>query len=119
METRVVIVDDSTVYITAARALLEREGMPVVGSAASAAEAVEVCGRVRPDVVLVDVGLGRESGFDVVRRLARPGGPTLILISTRAGDEVEELVGSSHAAGFVAKSDLSADEIRSLMPPGG
>ncbi|KZM77120.1 response regulator [Cellulosimicrobium sp. I38E] len=119
METTVVIVDDSTVYIAAAQALLEREGMRVVGRAGGTAEAVDLCARVQPDVVLVDVALGDESGFDVVRRLAREGGPTLVLISTRTADEVDELLDASPAAGFVTKSALSADVIRSLMPSAG
>jgi len=119
METRVVIVDDSTVYIAAARALLEGEGMAVVGSAANGAGAVDLCEWLEPDVVLVDVALADESGFDVVRRLDRPDGPVLVLISTRTEDDVGPLVAQSPAAGFVTKSALSADAIRALMPSGG
>ncbi|MGH1565170.1 response regulator [Mumia sp. DW29H23] len=116
MQIRVALVDDSPVYIAAATALLDGEGLTVVGSAADAAQAVDLCDRLTPDVVLVDIGLGDESGFDVVRRLARPGGPTLILISTRDVDEIDELLQDSPASGFVAKSAISADAIRGLMP---
>ncbi|MFI2103499.1 response regulator transcription factor [Isoptericola sp. NPDC019693] len=119
METRVVIVDDSAVYVAAAQALLEREGMRVVGSAGGGGEAVDLCDRLRPDVVLVDVALGDESGFDVVHRLARAGGPTLVLISTRSADEIDDLLDSSPAAGFVTKAAVSADAIRAIMRPGG
>jgi len=119
METTVVIVDDSTVYIAAAQALLEREGMRVVGRAGGTAEAVDLCARVRPDVVLVDVALCDESGFDVVRRLSHAGGPTLILISTRTADVVADLLVAPPAAGFVTKPALSSAVIPALMPSAG
>ena len=114
----VLIVDDNRLFLEAARALLEREGLRVVGVAATSAEALQRAEELRPQVILVDITLGGESGFDLARRLAgqRPGrGPTVILISTHAGADFADLIAQSPAAGFVPKPELSADAIRRIV----
>ena len=70
MALRSLIVDDNARFLAAARALLEREGVAVVGVASSCAEAVQLAESSSPDVALVDIDLGEESGFDVAQRLA-------------------------------------------------
>jgi DNA-binding NarL/FixJ family response regulator len=119
MELRCVIVDDDPRFIGAARVLLERDGMRVAGAAGSCAEAVERVAAVRPDVVLIDIRLGEQSGFEVARRLAGGGeGAILVMISTQAWADYADLVAASPAAGFVAKAELSADAIRRVLAPG-
>jgi CheY-like chemotaxis protein len=66
---RCLIADDSAAFVDAARGLLERQGIAVVGVASSGAEAVRRFIELRPDVILVDINLGAESGFDVVDQL--------------------------------------------------
>jgi len=70
-----------------------------------------------PDVALVDIDLGTESGFDVAQRLAglHHGGPPVVLISAESAGELAELVDASGALGFVSKTDLSGDAIRTLL----
>jgi DNA-binding NarL/FixJ family response regulator len=111
-ELRCLIVDDSPRYLEAARGLLERQGVTVVGLAMTANQAEALATRLRPDVALVDIGLGEESGFDVAKRLADT---QVILISTRDADDFAELVGASRAVGFLPKSELSAAAIRGLL----
>jgi DNA-binding NarL/FixJ family response regulator len=113
-----VIVDDNKPFLEVARALLERQGMAVVGVAANSAEALSMVrslapGR-RPDVALVDISLGEESGFDVARLIAGHVGQ-VILISSNAEDDYADLLADSPAAGFLSKTELSADAIRRLM----
>ena len=63
-------------------------------------------------MTLVDLDLGGESGFDVAEQLHRVGSPTrspVILISTHAAQDFAELIETSPAAGFMAKSDLSGE----------
>jgi len=111
-----VIVDDDEVFLGVARALLERAGVTVAGVAHSGAEAVERVQVLRPDVVLVDIRLGEESGFEVARRLAGHGhAAALIMISTHAGEDYADLIADSPAAGFVAKADLSAAAINRIL----
>jgi DNA-binding NarL/FixJ family response regulator len=104
---RCLIVDDNRPFLDAARLLLEREGVAVVGVATTSAEAVQLEEELRPDVVLVDIRLGDESGFDLARRLSG----TVILISTHAQNEYDEEIAASRAAGFVPKAQLSASAV--------
>ena len=114
----VLIVDDDRLFLEVARALLEREGLRVIGGAATSAEAVQRARELRPEVVLVDIMLGGESGFDLARRLAgqqEGGGPVVILISTHAEADFADLIAESPAAGFVPKQKLSARAIRRIV----
>src|SRR6202012_1489635 len=73
VQPRCVIVDDDNGFIDVARALLEREGVTVVGRAGTCAEAVDRATALQPDVVLIDIRLSDESGFDAARQLAAEG----------------------------------------------
>jgi DNA-binding NarL/FixJ family response regulator len=124
----VLIVDDSPLFLEAARGLLEQEGLRVVAVAATSAEALRQAEELRPEVVLVDIMLGGESGFELARRLAgrdRDGGPAVILISTLPEDDFAGPIAESPAAGFLPKRELSAHAIRRIVdgrgpgsPPG-
>lgn len=106
MPLRCLLVDDNDAFLKAATAaLLEREGMTVAGVASTIGDALPQAQALRPDVILADIGLGDESGFDLARRLAqdRQGEKaTVILISTRAEADYAELIATSPAAGFLA-----------------
>ena len=69
MALRCLIVDDNEPFLDAARTLLEREGLTIAGVASTSADALREAGSLQPDVVLVDVSLGEESGFELARRL--------------------------------------------------
>jgi DNA-binding NarL/FixJ family response regulator len=114
----VLIVDDHGSFLDAARVLLEREGVRVVGVASASAEALRHAEELRPEVVLVDINLAGESGFELARRLVerdRDGSPAVILISTHQEADFAELIAESPAAGFLPKSALSADAIRRIV----
>ena len=117
MEFRVLIVDDNGAFLYAARVLLAREGLDVVGIASTGAEALGQTRDLQPDVVLVDIELAGESGFDVARQLVErnPDGPLVILVSTFAEEDLGELVDESPAIGFLPKRSLSAQAIRGLI----
>jgi DNA-binding response OmpR family regulator len=120
MGVRCLIVDDNRDFLDAARALLEREGVTVAALASTSADALREAEMLRPEVVLVDISLGDESGVELARQLvADPAQEaTVILISTRRETEVEDLVALSPAAGFLSKSELSADAIRGFLDGG-
>jgi DNA-binding NarL/FixJ family response regulator len=116
---RCLIVDDDDAFLEAATKLLERQGLAIVGVASSSAQAIERAQELRPDVVLIDISLGRESGLELARRFCdatelKPC-PTVILISTHAEDEYADLIKETPAAGFVPKSALSAAAVLSLL----
>jgi CheY-like chemotaxis protein len=104
MTPRCLIVDDSPAFVAAARSLLERQGMTVLGAAANGADALRLAAELRPDVLLVDIDLGRESGLELARRLARSAGPApplVIVISTYAEEDFADLIADSPAIGFI------------------
>ena len=114
MSKRVVIVDDHAPFRASARRLLELEGWTVVGEAADGASAVTTVERVRPDLVLLDVALPDETGFDVAERLA--GGPAqVVLVSSRDPDDFGSRVQRSGAVGFIPKDELSGPALASLL----
>ena len=118
MPLRCVLVDDNEAFLETASLLLEREGLAIVGMASTIAGALRQVRALRPDLVLVDIGLGNESGFDLARLLAQDGeidGAEVILISTGAEADYRELIDDSPAAGFLAKSELSVRGISRLL----
>jgi two-component system nitrate/nitrite response regulator NarL len=118
MPPRCLLVDDSQAFQQAARVLLEREGLTVVGVASTIAGALRQARALRPDLILVDIGLGDESGFDLARLLAQDpqaAAADVIFISTAAEADYRDLIEDSPAAGFLAKSDLSARAISQIL----
>jgi DNA-binding NarL/FixJ family response regulator len=107
VQVRCLIVDDNQPFLDAARLLLEREGVAVVGVATTGAEALRLEEEFRPDVVLVDIRLGDESGFDLARWLSG----TVILISSNEQSDYAEEIAASPAAGFISKAQLSASAV--------
>lgn len=110
------LVDDSDGFLATARRVLEREGLQVVGTAANGDEARRKAIELSPDVALVDIDLGSESGFDVVRQLAGGSGALdVVLISSHSPDDFADLIAASPAVGFVSKSRLSARAIERAL----
>jgi DNA-binding NarL/FixJ family response regulator len=117
MTVRSVLVDDNSRFLAAARELLEREGIDVVGVASNIDDATRAVAALRPDVCLVDIDLGEESGFDLARRLAARAdhSPRVVLISAYPERDFADMIADSPAIGFVAKPDISAARVRALL----
>jgi len=115
---RCVIVDDNESFLEAARAFLERDGLAIAGVASNSSEALRQVEMLQPQVVLVDVSLGEENGLDLARRLLEGDlgcRAVVILISTRAEEDLVDLIAESPAAGFLQKEELSASAIRRIV----
>jgi DNA-binding NarL/FixJ family response regulator len=113
---RCLIVDDNAGYLTEACDLLQRQGMSIVGVASTAGHALAIAASDRPDVALVDVDLGAESGLDVARALALSDEPVpVILISAYAETDLRDLLDDSPAVGFLPKAVLSRAAIDGLL----
>lgn len=117
MTLRSLLVDDNSRFLSAARELLEREGLEVVGVASTAAEATRLVGDLDPDVCLVDIDLGNESGFELARQLAAEDNrsPHVILISAYPERDFTDMIADSPAIGFLSKPELSAERIRAIF----
>src|SRR3954470_14937783 len=115
MALRCLLVDDSTHFLEAASRLLEGQGLPVLGTASTSAEALAMVRELEPDVTIVDVELKGESGFDLVWQLAATSDretPNTVLASRCSESDLAELVGVTPVLGFISKSELSADAVR-------
>lgn len=115
--TTLLIVDDHQEFRREARALLEAEGLSVVGEAADGRSALDETAALEPDVVLLDIGLPDLDGFEIASRLARrEPAPGIVLISSRDARTYAGRIATSPVAGFLRKDDLSAAAIEALVP---
>ena len=116
VQLRCVIVDDDESFLDVVRPWLEQGGVIVAGVADSRIAAVQRVAALRPDIVLLDIRLGGESGFDVARDLAASGhAGRLIMISSHAEADYADLIAEAPVAGFLPKTELSAVAIRRLL----
>jgi DNA-binding NarL/FixJ family response regulator len=101
---RVLVVDDHDVVQWGFRLLLERQ--PWVErclAASSGAEAVQVCRKVQPEVALVDMLLGTESGAEVCEEIHQVSPGTRVLLISGAGIISPNVARTAGAAGFISK----------------
>jgi two-component system, NarL family, response regulator EvgA len=113
----VLIVDDHPVCLRAARALLEDEGYEVVAAAASGRDALAAANRLRPGIVVLDVGLPDMDGVEVARQLTAHGAPTapaVVLTSSRDPSDLGEVAEDCGARGLIPKDQLSGTAIAAL-----
>jgi two-component system, NarL family, nitrate/nitrite response regulator NarL len=110
------IVDDSEEFVASASRLLGSQGVDVVASAFSSAEALELIEALRPDVALVDVELGEEDGIELSHELAaRAPSTRIVMISSYDDDTLADLIARSPAVGFLSKRELGAAAIERLL----
>jgi CheY-like chemotaxis protein len=113
--TTLLIVDDHASFRRVARAALAGR-FTVVGEAADGAEGVARALELRPDVVLVDIGLPGLDGFAVAVALAaQDDPPQVVLTSSRDRRDLEPLIRESPVRGFIAKERLSDESLGELL----
>ncbi|GII76984.1 DNA-binding response regulator [Sphaerisporangium rufum] len=115
---RVVLADDQPLIRAGFRALLDCEDdIEVVGEAGNGGEAVELCGRLRPRVALLDVRMPLVDGIDATRRIgADPalGGVRVVILTNYALDEYVFAALRAGAAGFLLKDIEPVELLRSV-----
>ena len=117
MACTVLIVDDHPGYRAAARTVLEADGFEVVGETATGLEAVAEAARLRPHIVLLDIGLPDIDGVEVAHRITAAADgkvPAVVLVSSRDGTGCETVFANCGARGFIPKAELSGDAITAL-----
>ena len=116
VERTILIVDDHAAFRRSARALLQAEGLDVVGEASNGASALAEAERLSPAIVLLDIRLPDADGFEVAAALsARPSPPQVILISSRDASEYGDRMKNGDSLGFIVKSRLSGAAIAALL----
>ena len=117
MASRVLVVDDHASYRSIVRRILVADGFTVVGEASGGIEAIRASGDLCPDLVLLDVQLPDMDGFEVARSLARQiGPPVVVLVSSRSRADYGSRIEECGARGFIAKSALTGEAVRRLLP---
>jgi DNA-binding NarL/FixJ family response regulator len=110
VQMRLVLIEDHQALREGLELLLGREGCEVVGTAGTAAEGLELIERLEPDVSLVDIRLGEESGIDLTRRLLATDAERRVVLYTGSSD-VELLVSGldSGARGYALKEGTPSE----------
>lgn len=114
-QLRVLVVDDHDVVQWGFRLLLERQSWVERCLAASSGEgAVEICRRVRPEVALVDMLLGSESGAEVCEEIRKASPATRVLLISGAGVISPNVARSAGASGFISKDWSAVDVVKAV-----
>jgi DNA-binding NarL/FixJ family response regulator len=105
MTIRIVLADDHALMRTAFRAILQADGLDVVGEAGDGDEAITIAVRERPDVVLMDIRMPGRDGLDATAELAvRAPGVRVLVLTTFDEDAYLDTALRSGAAGFLLKN---------------
>jgi DNA-binding NarL/FixJ family response regulator len=116
MPCSVLIVDDHPGFRARAQALLVAAGYQVVGEAPDGKAGVTMAHDLSPEVMLLDVQLPDITGFEVARQVrSQPDPPAIVLISSRDASDYGSRIGRSGALGFISKSDLSVQTLRTVL----
>ena len=119
--TRVLIVDDHAIVREGLRALLDHsDSLEIVGEAADGTEALELAGRLRPDVVLMDLKMPGLPAADAIRAIRAQYPATQVLVLTSYAEDVQvEAVLRAGALGYVLKNIVAADLVRAIATVAG
>jgi DNA-binding NarL/FixJ family response regulator len=116
---KVMVVDDHDVVQWGFRLLLGEQAWVARCLAASTGdEAIELAARLRPDVALVDLFLGEESGAELCQEIRKVAPATRILLISGAGWISPEAARAAGASGFVSKDWSAADVARAVRMVG-
>lgn len=113
---RVLLVDDHEIVRVGLRSVLgQKHGIAVVGESASVAEAVALAGKLKPDVILMDIRLPDGSGVDACREiLAAHQGIQVIFLTSYADDDSVLAAVVAGARGYVLKEIDSTSLVRAI-----
>ena len=118
---RVLVVDDHPIVRQGLRSFLSsREGIEVVGEAGTAEDAVDAAGRLRPDVVLLDLVMPGGGSVEAIGRIrALPSSPRVVVLTSFAGDDQVVPAVRAGASGYLLKDVAPADVEAAVRTVGG
>ncbi len=112
---RVLLADDHALFRDGVASLLGAWGHEVVGQASDGTSAVELAMRLRPDLVLMDVGMPGGGGMEATRRIAAAA-PDVAIVMLTASEDVDDLFAAikAGARGYLLKN-LESVELRGML----
>ena len=112
---KVLVVDDHDVVHWGFRLLLDRQGwVERCDGASGLAEAVEFAANLRPDVALIDLMLGTDSGAEACSEIRAVSPQTRVLLISGAGRISPSVARSAGASGFISKDWGAADVVKAV-----
>jgi two-component system, NarL family, response regulator NreC len=114
---RVLLADDHIVMRAGLRALLDRQSnLEVVGECENGREAVELAGSLRPDVVVMDVGMPGLNGIEATKTIVdRHSSPAVVILSMHADESYVMRALKAGARGYLLKDSAAADLIGAIQ----
>ena len=112
---KVLLIDDYQPFIGVLRSLLPEQRFLVVGEASDGLKAVEKAVTLRPDLVLLDIGLPKLNGIEVTRAVKKrvPDAAVLVL-SQDSSAEISAEALAAGALGYVHKPRVQRDLLKSI-----
>ena len=97
------------------KTLLEQEGIRVIGEASDGHAAVKICGALKPDVAILDLGMPLLNGIDAAQEIRNQSPETKIILLTMYGEQSSVLAGlRAGIAGYVLKSSAASNLVEAL-----
>ena len=113
---RILLADDHPIFLLGVRSLLgSHQGWEVCGEAADGRDAVEKCRQLKPDLVVLDIGMPRLNGIDAARQILRSNPKQRILVLTDIDSEqvIRECL-EAGVRGWVFKTDGAQDLVAAV-----
>ncbi len=116
MRVRVLLADDHQLVRQSLKALLERDGLQVVGEASQGQEAVRLASTLQPDIAVLDIAMPLMNGLDAAHELRQASPKTKTILLTRH-DEDQYVIAALRAGvrGYVLKTQAATDLIHAIQ----
>ncbi len=114
---RIFLADDHELLRSGIRCLLEAEpGWEVCGEASNGRDAVDQVAYLRPDIVIIDIGMPELNGLEATRQIVKSSEKTKVIILTvHESHQVVREVLNAGAKGYILKSDASRDLVTAIQ----
>jgi DNA-binding NarL/FixJ family response regulator len=116
MKLRILLADDHEIVRRGLSSLLQKhEGWEICGEAADGREALELAKRLKPDVIILDIGMPNLNGLSTTRQMLQhdPNFKIIVLTITDSDQVIREALDAG-ARGFVLKSDAARDLVSAV-----
>lgn len=116
---RILIADDHELVRQGIRAVLDREpGWVVCGEATTGRQALAMATELKPDVMILDVGLPEMNGLEVTQRVRSTSSVAVLIVTVHDADQIVQEAIEAGASGYVLKADAGrtlADAVRAIL----